>query len=262
MSYWSGYIISAIIIWVLMTLVWLLSLKLKNTSIVDIFWGLGFVLVNWILFFVSSDQFILRIWIFNILVTIWGLRLSIHIFLRNKGKAEDFRYAAWRKQYGQKWWWFSYLQTFLVQGVLLFLISAPIVHIQSAQQGTQIGFLEILGIVIWAIGFFFEAFGDYQLEIFKRNPDNKGKLLNTGVWRFTRHPNYFGDAAQWWGFFLITIGTNLGILTIFSPIIMTYLLVNVSGVAMLEKSLIEKKSGYKEYMRTTNTFIPWFPNHK
>lgn len=242
-----------------MTLMWLLSLKLINTSIVDIIWGFGFVLVNWIIHLLTPEEFITQKWIINILVTLWGLRLTAHIFLRNKGKPEDFRNAAWRKQYGQKWWWYSYLQTFMLQSALMLFISAPIIHIQATSIPTNIGMVEIFGIFIWIIGFFFKNVGDIQLKKFKKDPTNKGKLLNTGVWRYTRHPNYFGDAVQWWGFYLIAAGSTLGFLTIFSPIIMTYFLIKVSGVAMLEKSMEEKKPGYKEYMKTTNAFIPWFP---
>lgn len=261
MSYWSVYAAAAVSIWVLMTLIWLISLKLKNTSIVDIIWGFGFVMVNWVVFFLTPDGFADRKWILNILVTIWGLRLATHIFLRNHGKPEDFRYAAWREQYGKKWWWYSYLQTFMLQGLLMFLISAPLIHTQATTTPSNIGLLEIAGIIIWVIGFFFETVGDLQLEKFKKNPANKGKLLNYGVWRYTRHPNYFGDSAQWWGFYLIAAGSTLGFLTIFSPIIMTYFLIKVSGVAMLEKSMADRKPGYKEYMQKTNAFIPWFPKN-
>jgi steroid 5-alpha reductase family enzyme len=259
MSYWSVYATAAVTIWFLMTLIWLISLKLKNTSIVDIIWGFGFVLVNWVVFFLTPDGFADRKWILNILVTLWGLRLAIHIFLRNHGKPEDFRYAAWREQYGKKWWWYSYFQTFMLQGLLMFIISAPLIHTQATATPTRIGVLEDVGIFIWAIGFFFETLGDLQLEKFKKNPANKGKLLDYGVWRYTRHPNYFGDSAQWWGFYLIAAGSTLGFLTIFSPIIITYLLIKVSGVVLLEKSLAERKPGYKEYMQTTNAFFPWFP---
>lgn len=259
MNYWSVYGIAAITIWLLMTITWLISLKLKNTSIVDIIWGFGFVLVNWVAFFLTPEGLAERKWILNILVTIWGLRLTIHIFLRNKGKPEDFRYAKWRDQYGEKWWWFSYFQTFMLQGGLMLLISAPLIHTQATATPTQIGILEIFGIIVWSIGFFFESVGDYQLKQFKENPANKDKLLTSGVWKYTRHPNYFGDSAQWWGFYLIAAGSTLGYLTIFSPIIMTFFLIKVSGVAMLEKSMENKKPGYKEYMKTTSAFIPWFP---
>ena len=259
MNYWAVYGLAALTIWVLMTLMWLISIKIKNSSIVDIIWGFGYVLVNWVVFFVTPQEFMARKWIIAILVTIWGLRLTTHIFLRNKGKPEDFRYAAWREEHGKNWWWYSYLKTFMLQGTLMFIISAPIIHTHATGTPARIGILEVLGILVWGIGFFFEAVGDLQLEHFKKDPKNKGKLLNTGVWHYTRHPNYFGDAAQWWGFYLIAAGSTLGYLTIFSPIIMTFFLIKVSGVAMLERSMVDKKPGYKAYMQTTNAFIPWIP---
>lgn len=259
MTFWGLFGIIALTIWTLMTILWVVSLLMKNAGIVDIFWGLGFVIVNWVAFFLTSDITLPRHWLLNIIVTIWGLRLFLHIFLRNKGKPEDFRYADFRKKYGKKFWWFSYLQTFMLQGVLMLLISTPLIITQYANQPSKLGFLEYLGLVIWVIGFFFEAVGDYQLNRFIKNPQNKGKLLDSGVWKYTRHPNYFGDSAQWWGYFLIACAVPFGFLTVFSPIIMTFFLIKVSGVAMLERSMADRKPGYKEYMRTTNAFIPWFP---
>lgn len=258
-NFWAVYGIVAGVIWIMMTIVWLISLKIKDTSIVDIVWGLGFVIANWTAFFLTPHDGIARKWLINALVTIWGLRLSIHIFLRNIGKGEDFRYAEWRKQHGKNWWWYSYLQTFLLQGFLMWLISAPLIKIQVTSEPSPLGILAVLGMLFWIIGFFFEAVGDAQLARFKKDPANKGKVLKTGVWRYTRHPNYFGDAAQWWGFFLIAAGVHQGFLTVFSPIIMTIFLIKVSGVAMLEKSIEERRPGYKEYIETTSPFIPWFP---
>mgnify|MGYP001024431766 CR=1 FL=1 len=242
----------------LMILLWLLSLALRNASIVDIFWGTGFVIVAWAAFLFTPDGFLPRKLLLAALVTIWGLRLSIHILRRNWGKPEDFRYAAWRQESGRSWWWFSFFKVFLLQGVLLWIISAPLVAAQFSPEPARLGLLDVLGVLVWAFGFYFEAAGDAQLERFKRNPANKGKLLTTGVWHYTRHPNYFGDAAQWWGYFLIAAGAG-GWWTVFSPVLMTLLLVRVSGVALLEKTLIETKPGYREYAQTTSAFVPWFP---
>jgi len=242
----------------LMILLWLLSLALRNASIVDIFWGTGFVIVAWAAFLFTPDGFLPRKLLLAALVTIWGLRLSIHILRRNWGKPEDFRYAAWRQESGRSWWWFSFFKVFLLQGVLLWIISAPLVAAQFSPAPARLGLLDVLGVLVWAFGFYFEAAGDAQLERFKSNPANKGKLLTTGVWHYTRHPNYFGDAAQWWGYFLIAAGAG-GWWTVFSPVLMTLLLVRVSGVALLEKTLIETKPGYREYAQTTSAFVPWFP---
>jgi steroid 5-alpha reductase family enzyme len=193
------------------------------------------------------------------LVTLWGLRLSLYILWRNWGKPEDFRYRKWREESRGIWWWKSFFQVFLFQGVLLWIISAPLLaaHIYPAGSLTV---LDELAILMWAIGFFFEAVGDLQLAHFKANPANRGKVMDTGVWRYTRHPNYFGDATQWWAYYLIALAAG-GWWTIFSPISMTSLLVRVSGVALLEKTM-EIKPGYKKYTETTSAFIPWFPRRQ
>lgn len=262
MSFWGLLEITALVIWGIMTLLWLLSLVLKDAGIVDIFWGLGYVIVNWVAFFVSPNEALPRHWLLNIIVTLWGLRLFLHLFRRNVGKPEDFRYQEFRRKYGKKFWWFSYLQTFMLQGTLIFIISTPLVIAQYSSTPRNLGFLDYFGLLLFVIGFFFEAVGDIQMTQFKKNAANKGKVLKTGVWKYTRHPNYFGDATEWWGFYLIAAAVPFGFLTIFSPLIMTFFLIKVSGVAMLERTLAEKKPGYKEYMQTTNAFIPWIPKSK
>ena len=241
-----------------MLLLWLISLALKNSSIVDIFWGLGFVMTVWVTFFLTKNDLTTRHWLIAVLTSIWGLRLAIYVLIRNAGKGEDFRYAKWREENGKNWWWYSFFKVFLLQGVLMWIIATPLIAAQLTPQPAGLNALDYIGILIWAIGFFFESVGDLQLARFKANPQNKGKLLSSGVWRYTRHPNYFGDAAQWWGFYLIATAAG-GYWTIFSPILMTFFLVKVSGVAMLEKTLATNKPGYADYMRTTNAFIPWFP---
>jgi steroid 5-alpha reductase family enzyme len=241
----------------LMTLLWVLSLYLKNSSIVDIFWGAGFVIMAWVYFTLTPDGYILRKLLISAIVTIWGLRLSTHVFLRNHGKPEDFRYQKWRKESGKIWWWKSFFQVFLLQGVLLWIISAPLLAAQYNARPDHLIISDYLGVLLWVVGFFFEASGDYQLKRFLSNPANKGKVMSSGVWQYTRHPNYFGDATQWWGYFLIAASAG-GWWTIFSPMLMTYLLTHISGVALLEKTL-ETRPGYKEYIDRTSAFIPWFP---
>lgn len=258
MSMLSIFAIVGLVILAIMVLLWLISLRLKDASIVDIFWGTGFVIATWIYFYFSPDGFITRKLLIASLVTIWGLRLSIHILLRNWGQEEDFRYRKWRQESGPTWWWFSFLKVFALQGFLMWIISMPLLAAQISPLPTRLIWLDYLGLLTWAVGFFFEAAGDWQLMRFKSVPANQGKLLTSGVWRYTRHPNYFGDAAQWWGYYLIAAAAG-GFWMIFSPIIMTLLLRNVSGVAMLEKTLKDTKPGYRDYIETTNTFIPWFP---
>ncbi len=260
MNFLTTYLILFAVTIGLMTLLWLLSLLLKNSSIVDIFWGTGFVIFAWVAFFLTPDGFLARKLLLTILVTIWGLRLSIYILVRNWGKPEDFRYQAWRKEHGKKWWWYSFFQVFLLQGVLLTVIAAPLLAAQISPTPARLGVLDLIAIPLWAIGFFFESVGDWQLKRFKGDPANKGKVLDRGVWRYTRHPNYFGDSTQWWAYYLIAASAG-GWWTIFSPILMTILLLRVSGVKLLEKTL-DTRPGYKEYSERTSEFIPWFPKKK
>lgn len=244
-------------VWVFMTALWLLSLALKDSSIVDIAWGPGFVVLAW-LYLALGDGFTPRSILLVALVTVWGVRLGVHIFLRNRGKGEDFRYAAWRKEHGTNWWWRSYLQVFLLQGIIMFVVAAPLLVAQASAAPASLTLLDVAAAMLWTVGFFFEAVGDAHLVRFKRDPANKGKLLTAGVWSYTRHPNYFGDAAQWWAFYLIALAAG-GWWTVFGPALMTFLLVRVSGVAMLERSLKDSKPGYEDYVRTTSAFLPRLP---
>jgi steroid 5-alpha reductase family enzyme len=259
MSFLNAYLMAGFLTLGLMILLWLLSLALRNSSIVDIFWGTGFVVVTWAAFLLGDEGYLPRKVLVAGLVTLWGFRLSIHILRRNWGKSEDFRYAKWREENGARWWWVSLFKVFLLQGVLLWIISAPLVAAEVSPTPTSLGVMEALAVVVWAIGFFFESVGDWQLARFKADPANRGKLLDRGVWRYTRHPNYFGDAAQWWAYYVMAAATGWGAWTIFSPLIMTFLLVRVSGVGLLEKTLKDSKPGYREYMERTSAFVPWFP---
>jgi steroid 5-alpha reductase family enzyme len=251
-------IIGGAVIFGLMVLLWLLSLALKNSSIVDIFWGFGFVLSSWLYYFLTPDGFLVRKLLVVGLSTIWGLRLTLHILIRNFGKPEDFRYQKWREEAPSTWWIKSLFKVFLLQGLLMWLISVPLLVAQLPSRMQYLTFFDYAAVIIWLIGFFFEAVGDAQLTKFKANPANKGKVLESGVWRYTRHPNYFGDSAQWWGYFLFALSAG-GWWTVFSPVIMTLFLVKVSGVALLEKTLKTTKPQYAEYIRKTSAFIPWFP---
>jgi steroid 5-alpha reductase family enzyme len=242
-----------------MSLLWLVSLALRNSSIVDVFWGTGFVILTWMAFLLGGDGYPPRRWITAVLVTLWGLRLSLHVLRRNYGKPEDFRYARWREERGPAWWWISLFQVFLLQGVLMWILSAPLVVAEVAPGPRSLSPLDVLALGIWGIGFVFEALGDEQLRRFQADPANRGKVMDRGLWRYSRHPNYFGDAAQWWGFYLLAASIGWGALTFFSPLLMTFLLVRVSGVALLEKTLKDRKPGYAEYVERTPAFVPWLP---
>lgn len=241
-----------------MTIVWLISLALRDTSIVDVFWGLGFVMTTYIYFAITPDGFAPRKWLLCGLVTVWGLRLSLYILRRNWGKGEDFRYQKWREAAKGQWWWRSYFKVFLVQGALMWIISMPLLAAQLSPMPDRLTALDALAVLVWGVGFFFEAVGDWQMARFKANPANRGQVMRSGLWRYTRHPNYFGDATQWWGFGLLAGAAN-GWWTLFSPALMTFLLVRVSGVTMLEKDLVNRRPGYRDYVASTSAFIPWFP---
>lgn len=254
---WDIFWQASVIILVSVTLLWLLSVALRNASIVDIFWGFAYVIVNAFYFFkVASPE--PRNYLLLALVSIWGLRLTLYLLWRNAGKGEDFRYQEFRRNYGVKrYWWVSFFQTFLLQGILVMLVSFPLLGVHFGNT-KALNLIDYLALTIWMIGFVFEAGGDYQLARFKANPANKGKVLDTGVWRYTRHPNYFGDAAVWWAFALFSVAAG-SYWQILGSIIMTLLLIKVSGVALLEKSLKDTKPQYREYIQKTPSFFPWFP---
>jgi steroid 5-alpha reductase family enzyme len=240
----------------LLTTLWIVSLVVKDASIIDSFWGLGFVVLAWFYFLKMPDNQSFRSTVLCILTTLWGVRLALHIFIRNHGQGEDYRYQAMRAEHGKNFWWISYLRVYLLQGFLLWIIATPLLMGQiSTESNLQI--TDYLGIVIWIVGFLFEAIGDWQLIQFKKNPENKGKVMNTGLWKYTRHPNYFGDAFLWWGYYFFTFSVG-GYWTIFSPILMTFLLMRVSGVALLEKKLVETKPQYVDYVKNTPAFFPMF----
>ena len=249
---------ASLIILVLLILLWVVSVFIKNVSIVDLFWGFGFVVIN-TFYVLSSSEVTARQLLVLVLVSVWGLRLSVYLAWRNIGKAEDFRYQEFRRKYGpERYWWFSFFQTFLLQGVLMMLISTPLLGANFGEQNSRLQWLDYAGILVWIIGFSFEAGGDFQLARFKSNSQNKGKVLNTGFWKYTRHPNYFGDSAVWWSYALFCIAAGSYWLSLGS-VLMTLLIIKVSGVALLEKSLTSTKPQYSEYIRRTNAFLPWFP---
>lgn len=258
MSFFQIFLQAFLVIMILMTLLWVVSVILRNVSIVDLFWGFGFVLTV-VFYFLKTEDVGPRKIIITTLVALWGFRLSAYLAWRNIGKGEDFRYKQFRKKYGEKrYWWISFFQTFLLQGLLMWLISAPLLGAQYYNHSNSLGVLDYTGIALWVIGFTFETGGDFQLAIFRANPLNKGKVLNRGFWKVTRHPNYFGDSVVWWGYGLICIASG-SYIPVLGSVLMTALIIKVSGVALLEKSLKEQKSEYLEYIEKTSAFIPWFP---
>ena len=242
----------------MMLVLWLVSLAIKNASIVDIFWGAGFAVIA-LVAFTLTDGYAPRKMLITGLAVIWGLRLATHIGWRNHGKGEDFRYQAMRKRSRDRFALVSLYTVFGLQGVLMWVISLPLQFAQLAREPARLTWLDYLGAVLWLIGFSFEAIGDWQLARFKADPANKGKVMDRGLWAYTRHPNYFGDALLWWGFFLIALATPGGLWTVISPVLMTTLLMKVSGVALLEKTLVKTRPEYQGYVRRTSAFFPLPP---
>jgi steroid 5-alpha reductase family enzyme len=242
------------------TAVWVVSLPLRDASIVDVFWGLGFVLVAGV-YRLGGPPAELRQWLLLALVAIWGLRLAGYIFWRSRGRGEDRRYTAMRDKIPH-FAWLSLPIVFWFQAVLVAIISLPhlVVQAQAVEPGWR--WSDIAGLAVWLVGFTFEALGDAQMARFKADPDNRGKVMRSGLWRYTRHPNYFGDAMVWWGFWLIALGAPGGAWTVVGPVIMTVLLLKVSGVALLERDLSKRRPEYRDYVESTSAFIPWFPKRR
>lgn len=241
---------------VMMSALWLLSLRLRDVSIVDRVWGLAFVVLVWTYYVVSNASGLLPT-LTAVLVTIWGVRLSVHIHIRNRGHAEDYRYARMREEHGRRFWWYSFFSVFLLQAVIAWIVAAPLLWIMARQEPTNGMLFVWLGAAVWLLGFVFEAVGDWQLARFKSDPSNKGKLLTDGLWSLTRHPNYFGDATLWWGYFVIALSVSSGWQSVFGPALMTLLIRYVSGVSMLEKDQVLKYPEYAEYIRRTPAMVPW-----
>jgi len=243
-----------------MAILWPVSLLKKDASIADIFWGLGFVWIAWLSFFLTNGYLGRKLLLLS-LTTIWGIRLFLHIFLRNKGKGEDPRYVAMRESHGKRFWWVSLFTVFMLQGILLWLVSLPVQIGQVSPVPDRLTWLEGVGALIWAIGFAFETIGDWQLGRFLGDSSNRGLVMDRGLWAYTRHPNYFGETLIWWGIYVITLAAPGTIWGVVGPITITFLLLKVSGVPMLEKAM-QDQPGYRDYMKRTNAFFPWFPKRK
>lgn len=236
----------------LMVATWLASLAIRDASIVDIVWGLGFVVIGWIALWKGGGDS--RSWLVVGLTTVWGIRLAGYLAWRNLGKGEDYRYQAMRRKYGARFPIVSLVNVFGLQAVLMWVVSLPI----QAAHGPTLGPLDWTGVGLWTVGLFFETVGDLQLAAFKRDPANRGQVLDSGLWRYTRHPNYFGDFCVWWGLYLIAASGGAW-WTAVGPVVMTALLMRYSGAGLLEKTIGKRRPGYDEYVRRTNAFFPGSP---
>ena len=263
MSIFDLLIINAAVITACMLALWAISIPLRNASIVDLFWGPGFAIVAAVTLLVV-DGYAPRQWLLLAMTAIWGLRLGIYLSIRNIGHGEDSRYAAWRKRVedqGGSFTWHSLTWVFLLQGALILVVSLPVQIGQLAAEPARLGVLAWIGAAVWLVGFLFEAVSDWQLRRFKADPANRGKVLDTGLWRYTRHPNYFGNACLWWGIWIAACDAPAAAWTIIGPVVMTFFLLRVSGVTLLEDSLKKTKPQYAEYIRRTSSFIPLPPKN-
>jgi steroid 5-alpha reductase family enzyme len=234
---------------------WLVSLVVRNAGIVDVTWGPGFVLVGAFYLWSAPADPGARAWLVFLLTTLWAARLAIHLGRRNFGVEEDFRYRSWRAQAGASFWWISLFKVFLLQAVVLWVVSSPLLLAHGTGPAASILPFDLVGVTLFAAGFLIESIADRQLERFKRDPANRGRVLDTGLWGRSRHPNYFGEAVLWWGLGLLAVPTG-GWLALVGPALITFLLVRISGVTMLEDTLRDRKPGYAAYIASTPAFVP------
>lgn len=243
---------------VLAVLLWLVSLPLGDASIVDIFWGVGFAAIVWASYALAEASSE-RAWVVSGMVSIWGIRLAVHLARRNLGHGEDYRYRSMRARYGDRFPLISLFIVFVFQAVLMWVISWPAIYVHAASAAAvPLGWLDLLGVVVWATGLVVEWTADVQLARFKRRPDSRAAVMDRGLWRYSRHPNYFGNFLLWWGIGAIALSAG-GWWTLAGPVLLTFLLLRVSGVALLESTISERRPAYRDYVRRTSAFVPWFP---
>jgi len=227
----------------------------KRNDVADIAWGPGYILICIYLFITQSWSPVSLL--LYILVTLWGARLAIHIYNRNKNKTEDFRYRQWREEWGRHFYWRSYLQVFLLQGLILLIIISPVIF-AAVKAALVWNGVTVTGICCWVLGFYFQSVGDYQLSVFLKQRKNKDEIMQTGLWKFSRHPNYFGELMMWWGIFIIVIPLPGSFIFILSPLTITFLLLFVSGIPLLEKKYANNKS-FQAYKKRTSALVPMPP---
>ena len=239
-------------------LTFLVALRVGRHAVVDVAWGLGFVAIAVTAYLssvgVGGDA---RRTLVLVLTAVWGLRLAAHIAWRSRGHGEDPRYAELLSRAEGNRAWFALRRIYLSQAAVMWFVSLPV---QVAMfQAPGLGPLAWAGVAVWALGVSFETIGDYQLHRFRNDPGSRGKVLDTGLWRYTRHPNYFGDACAWWGISLVAFSAWPGVLTVLSPLLMTWLLARGTGKPLLEKDIAERRPGYADYVRRTSGFVPLPP---
>jgi steroid 5-alpha reductase family enzyme len=262
MNIGNTFLYAAIVAFCYFSFLFVIANILKDNSILDIAWGPSFIVTAWVVLLVNAvagqegTAIGARQYLVAALVTVWGLRLGIRIFRRNRGKGEDPRYVKFREAWGKYFALRSYFQLFLFQGIILMLNVTPVLLIMAGIRKNMV-WSDFLGLAVWVTGFLFESVGDYQLDSFLKVPENRGTIIDQGLWRYTRHPNYFGESTMWWGIFVIAVNQAWGWIGVIGPLVITGMLLFVSGIPMTEK-LMENTPGWEEYKRRTSMFIPWF----
>lgn len=259
-----------------LVLLWLVSVAIEDVSIIDVFWGPGFALIAWTCAYSREFELDAGQWLLVALVSIWGLRLGAYLAWRNylsrrnylnrrsRGRwvgdgprpKEDRRYRAMRARVGPRFWWLSLVSVFGLQGVVMVVVSLPVQAVLLAGGGPWFGLVALVSVGVWGLGLCFEVVGDAQLARFLANPQNAGAVMDRGLWAWTRHPNYFGDFAIWWGHFGLAWTLGAPLWTVVGPLLMSHLLMQVSGVPMLEGSIAQRRPGYADYVRRTSAFFP------
>jgi len=249
--------VSALTVSIVMLVTWVVSVVVDDASIVDIVWGFGFVAATWVAYLTADiDTATDRSLLILVMVTIWGLRLSGYLAWRNIGEGEDRRYRQMRKKSPDTFWLISLWKVFALQAVIMWVVAVPAVVTQGSEG--SLTWLDFAGLGLWLVGLVFESVGDFQLARFKARPDSKGRVMDRGLWRYTRHPNYFGDFCVWWGIYLVAVAGGAW-WTVFSPLLMSALLMRYSGAGLLEKTITRRRPEYEDYARRTNAFFPGPP---
>ena len=248
------------VIFCFVTALFVLSLVLKRNDIADVAWGSGILLVA-VLSYVLAPEKTQLLSVMVVLAALWGLRLSIRIFLRNRKKNEDYRYKKWRDEWGKWFYLRSYLQVYLLQGLLMVVIGYVFVHASVYGAAAELGVFAFVGAALWCMGYFFEVVGDYQLDKFLQRGPEKGEVMTSGLWQYSRHPNYFGEVTMWWGMWLLVAGLPLGYIALVSPLMITFLILKVSGIPMLEARFADNPN-FQAYKQRTSAFFPLLPKRE
>jgi len=255
MTMTASFVLAALVLAAVAAVLWMISLATEDVSTVDVFWGAAFAIVAWIHWSGAADP-TPRATLLFAMTAVWGLRLAVYLFRRNRGKGEDRRYAAIRRRSGQNFRRLSLYTVFLGQAALIYFISFPVQFGMGAEP--PLGGWALLGAILWGVGFCFEAIGDLQLSRFQADPANAGRVMDQGLWAWTRHPNYFGDFCVWWGIWLVAFDGGQA-WTVISPIVMSVFLLKISGKDLLERDIGDRRPGYDEYKRKTSGFLPLPP---